>query len=77
MTRLFRALLAAALVAGAAPDLRAAPPTGELTAVRVVAAPGRVDFVMHVRGAVQVNDFFLANPDRLVLDVVGAPLSGT
>jgi type IV pilus assembly protein PilQ len=77
MTRLFRALLAAALVAGAAPDLRAAPPTGELTAVRVVAAPGRVDFVMHVRGAVQVNDFFLANPDRLVLDVVGATLSGT
>jgi len=76
MTRLFRALLAAALVAGAAPDLRAAPPTGELTAVRVVAAPGRVDFVMHVRGAVQVNDFYLANPDRLVLDVVGATLPG-
>jgi type IV pilus assembly protein PilQ len=76
MTRLFRALLAAALVAGAAPELRAAPPTGELTAVRVVAAPGRVDFVMHVRGAVQVNDFFLAGPDRLVLDVVGATLAG-
>ncbi|MCU0620600.1 MAG: AMIN domain-containing protein, partial [Gemmatimonadales bacterium] len=75
MTRVYRAVLAAAMLAGAAPVARAAaPPTGELTAVRIVPAAGRVDFVMQVSGAVQVNDFYLANPDRLVLDVVGAKL---
>ena len=57
MTRLYRALMAAALVVGAAPAARAAaPPAGELTAVSIVAAPGRVDFVLQVTGNVQVND---------------------
>ena len=75
MTRLFRAVLAAAFLAGAAPAaLSAAPPTGELTAVRIVSAPGRVDFLMQVQGAVRVSDFLLADPDRLVLDVAGATL---
>ena len=75
MTRLFRAVLAATLVLGAAPAARAAtPPAGELTAVRIAAAPGRVDFVLNVRGAVEVNDFLLADPDRLVLDLMGAKL---
>ena len=75
MTRLYRALMAAALVMGAAPAARAAaPPAGELTAVSIVAAPGRVDFVLQVTGNVQVNDFFLSEPDRLVLDLVGAKL---
>jgi len=75
MTRLYRALMAAALVVGAAPAARAAaPPAGELTAVSIVAAPGRVDFVLQVTGNVQVNDFFLSDPDRLVLDLVGAKL---
>jgi type IV pilus assembly protein PilQ len=67
--------MAAALVVGAAPAARAAaPPAGELTAVSIVAAPGRVDFVLQVTGNVQVNDFFLSDPDRLVLDLVGAKL---
>ncbi len=75
MTRLYRALMAAALVLGTAPAARAAaPPAGELTAVSIVAAPGRVDFVLQVTGSVQVNDFFLSDPDRLVLDLVGAKL---
>ncbi len=75
MTRLYRALMAAALVMGTAPAARAAaPPAGELTAVSIVAAPGRVDFVLQVTGNVQVNDFFLSDPDRLVLDLVGAKL---
>jgi type IV pilus assembly protein PilQ len=75
MTRVFRAVLAAAFLAGAAPvALSATPPTGELTAVRIVSAPGRVDFVMQVQGAVRVSDFYLTNPDRLVLDVAGATL---
>jgi type IV pilus assembly protein PilQ len=63
---------------GAAPAARAAaPPAGELTAVSIVAAPGRVDFVLQVTGSVQVNDFLLADPDRLVLDLVGAKLGTT
>ena len=78
MTRLFRAVLAATLVLGAAPAARAAtPPAGELTAVRIAAAPGRVDFVLNVRGAVEVNDFLLADPDRLVLDLMGAKLGSS
>ena len=76
MTRLYRALMAAALVMGTAPAAwAAAPPAGELTAVSIVAAPGRVDFVLQVTGNVQVNDFFLSEPDRLVLDLVGTKLS--
>jgi len=75
MTPVFRAVLAAAFLAGAAPAaLSAAPPAGELTAVRITSAPGRVDFVMQVQGAVRVSDFYLADPDRLVLDVAGATL---
>ncbi len=75
MTRVFGGILAAALVLGAAPTARAAtPPSGELTAVSIVGAPGRVDFVLKVRGDVQVNDFLLADPDRLVLDLQGARL---
>jgi type IV pilus assembly protein PilQ len=75
MSPVFRAVLAAAILAVAAPAaLPAAPPAGELTAVRIVSAPGRVDFVMQVQGAVKVTDFYLADPDRLVLDVAGATL---
>jgi type IV pilus assembly protein PilQ len=75
MMPVFRAVLAAAILAVAAPAaLPAAPPAGELTAVRIVSAPGRVDFVMQVQGAVKVTDFYLADPDRLVLDVAGATL---
>jgi len=75
MSPVFRAVLAAAVLAVAAPAaLPAAPPAGELTAVRIVSAPGRVDFVMQVQGAVKVTDFYLADPDRLVLDVAGATL---
>jgi type IV pilus assembly protein PilQ len=75
MSPVFRAVLAAAFLAVAAPAaLPAAPPAGELTAVRIVSAPGRVDFVMQVQGAVKVTDFYLADPDRLVLDVAGATL---
>ena len=78
MMRLFRTLMAAALVLGTAPTARAdTPPAGELTAVSIVAAPGRVDFVLQVTGNVQVNDFFLSDPDRLVLDLVGATLGST
>ena len=40
-------------------------------------AAGKTEIVVAVRGAVDVRDFLLASPDRLVLDVVGAKLGGT
>ncbi len=75
MSRMFGGILAAALALAVAPELRAgAPPTGELTGVRIAAATGRTDFVVSLRGDVQLKDFALAGPDRLVLDLVGATI---
>jgi type IV pilus assembly protein PilQ len=69
-------LLAAALVAGGAAPVRAeGPGTGEVTAVSLAPAAGKAELVIAVKGAVDVRDFVLASPDRLVLDVVGAKLS--
>ena len=69
-------LLAAALVAGGAAPVRAeGPGTGEVTAVSLAPAAGKAELVIAVKGAVDVRDFVLTSPDRLVLDVVGATLS--
>ncbi len=75
MTRLYRLMLATAAVFGVTSGARADGPTsGEVTGVSVQASPGRADIVINVRGAVEVRDFMLQGPDRLVLDVVGARL---
>jgi type IV pilus assembly protein PilQ len=50
------------------------PASGEVTGVSVQPSPGRADVIVNVRGAVEVRDFVLERPDRLVLDVVGAKL---
>jgi type IV pilus assembly protein PilQ len=47
---------------------------GEVKAVRVVPAAGSVEVVIDLRGAVDVQDFTLANPARLVVDLQGARL---
>jgi type IV pilus assembly protein PilQ len=52
------------------------PGSGEVTGVSVQASPGRADIVINVRGAVEIRDFMLQGPDRLVLDVLGARLKG-
>jgi type IV pilus assembly protein PilQ len=52
------------------------PASGEVTGVSVQPSPGRADVIVNVRGAVEVRDFVLDRPDRLVLDVVGAKLKG-
>jgi type IV pilus assembly protein PilQ len=52
------------------------PASGEVTGVSVQASPGRADIVINVRGAVEVRDFMLEKPNRLVLDVMGAKLTG-
>jgi type IV pilus assembly protein PilQ len=70
-------LLGAGLVASpaSASEARAdAPGGGEVTAVSLAPAAGKAEVVIAVRGAVEVKDFLLASPDRLVLDVVGATL---
>jgi type IV pilus assembly protein PilQ len=68
-------LLLAAGLAVAAPAWAEGPGTGEVTAVSLAPSAGKAEVVIAVRGAVDVRDFTLAAPDRLVLDVVGARLS--
>ena len=77
MMRLHRWMLAAALVGAVTPAAAADPVGGEVTDVSVLAAPGRAEVVVNVRGAVDVRDFMLNAPDRLVLDVVGATLASS
>ena len=76
MTRLYRLMLATAAVFGVpSAALADGPASGEVTGVSVQASPGRADIVINVRGAVEVRDFMLVSPDRLVLDVMGARLT--
>jgi type IV pilus assembly protein PilQ len=78
MTGLHRMILSSLLLGAslaAAPQARAeGPGGGEVTAVSLAPAAGKAEVVIAVRGAVEVKDFLLAAPDRLVLDVVGATL---
>jgi type IV pilus assembly protein PilQ len=69
----FFALVAAGLLT-AAPRGPAAP--GEVTAVSVLPSPGRAEVVIDVTGGVSYEDFTLAGPPRLVIDVTGATLTG-
>src|SRR6185436_2855873 len=56
----------------AAPSALGGP--GEVTGVSVLPGPGSVNVVIDVRGGVQVTDFTLKDPARLVVDVKGATL---
>jgi type IV pilus assembly protein PilQ len=64
-------LLTAAPRADAAPVARA---DAAVTAVRVVPGAGRADVVLSFDGDVQVTDFVLAGPHRIVVDVKGATM---
>ena len=78
MTGLYRLMLAAAAAFGAASPAGAEGPGGaEVTAVSLTPVAGRTEVVIAVRGAADVKDFLLADPARLVLDVVGARLNQT
>jgi len=68
-------LLLGASLAVATPARAEGPGSGEVTAVSLAPSGGKAEVVIAVRGAVDVRDFMLASPDRLVLDVVGARLS--
>ncbi|HYF39102.1 MAG TPA: AMIN domain-containing protein, partial [Gemmatimonadales bacterium] len=77
MTRFYRLMVATAAIFGVTSAAHAdGPASGEVTGVSVQPSPGRADVIVNVRGAVEVRDFMLANPNRLVLDVVGAKLKG-
>jgi type IV pilus assembly protein PilQ len=77
MTRFYRLMVAAAAIFGVTSAVHAdGPASGEVTGVSVQPSPGRADVIINVRGAVEVRDFMLENPNRLVLDVVGAKLKG-
>ena len=78
MTGMYRLMLAAAVAFAAASPARAeGPGSGEVTAVSLSPSAGQAQIAIAVRGAVEVRDFLLASPDRLVLDVVGARLNQT
>jgi type IV pilus assembly protein PilQ len=68
--------LGAAALLAAQPARAADPPAGaEVTAVSVVPTPGHAEIVIAFQGStVDVRDFVLREPDRLVIDVVGATL---
>jgi type IV pilus assembly protein PilQ len=75
MTHIYRLMVATAAIFGVTSAARAdGPASGEVTGVSVQPSPGRADVIVNVRGAVEVRDFMLENPSRLVLDVVGAKL---
>jgi type IV pilus assembly protein PilQ len=68
--------LAAVAFATVASPAYADPPAGggEVTGISLVSSPGRAEIVISVRGAIEVRDFVLYQPARLVIDVVGARL---
>ena len=65
-------ILAAVGMAAAAPLAEAGP--GDVTAVSVLPSAGSAVVVIDVQGAVNVKDFTLVNPARVVVDVEGARL---
>ena len=69
-------LAAAAVLVTATPARAAALQGGQVTGVSLLPAPGRAEVVVGVRGDVEVRDFVLRSPDRLVLDITGAQLAG-
>lgn len=71
------AAVTAALVAVAPVRADELPPAGVVTAVSIVPTPGRAEIVIDVNGAVDIKDFVLREPTRLVIDVMGATLSTT
>jgi type IV pilus assembly protein PilQ len=66
---------AVVLSLGATTPARSPEPTaGEVRAMSLVAAAGRADFLVQIQGAVEVKDFTLSDPARVVVDLTGAVL---
>jgi type IV pilus assembly protein PilQ len=75
MKRVLAVIVAASIALGpdAAP-VSAFAAEGAVTSLSVVPASGRAELVIGVAGAVDVTDFTLRTPDRIVLDITGASL---
>jgi len=69
------ALAAWLLVAAAPRALAGSGRDGEVKAVSVLPAAGSVEVVIDLQGAVELQDFTLASPARLVIDLEGARLT--
>ena len=67
-------LALAVVLLGASPP-RTGRPTADVMAVSIVPATGRAELLIDVRGVVEVSDFVLRDPARLVVDLVGARLA--
>ena len=68
------------LAPGVSPAITgAAGRDGEVKAVSVLPTPGHVEVVIDLQGTVEVQDFTLASPARLVLDrrITLTPLTGS
>ena len=76
--KFFAAIAALGLIAAApgAPAGSGGGRDGEVRAVSVLPAPGKVAVVIDLQGAAEVQDFTLSNPARLVIDLTGARLVG-
>ena len=75
MKPVLAAIVAASLALGpSAAPVAAFPAEGAVTSLSVVPASGRAELVVGVAGAVEVADFTLRTPDRIVLDISGASL---
>jgi len=75
MKRLLAVIVAASIALGShAAPVAAFPAEGAVTSISVVPASGRAELVIGVAGAVEVADFTLRAPDRIVLDITGASL---
>jgi type IV pilus assembly protein PilQ len=77
MNRLSACALAVALTGLATPVRADVSDPGSVTGVSVVSAPGRAEVVIAVSGPVQVKDFILKDPARLVLDLTGATVDNS
>ena len=76
MTRVLTCALAVALMGLASPARADVSDPGSVTGVSVVSAPGRAEIVIAISGAVQLKDFILKDPARLVVDLTGVTLDG-
>jgi type IV pilus assembly protein PilQ len=75
MTRVVSlAALAAVLIAAPARGMDPTPRTTAVTSVSIVPATGKAEVVIGVAGSVEVEDFALDAPYRIVLDLSGATL---
>lgn len=68
-------IVASALVLGpSAQPAAARPAEGSVTSLSIIPASGKAEVVIGVAGGLEVRDFTLRSPDRIVLDLSGASL---